>query len=822
MSRSPGHFAALSGCFHEAGWLFAVCAGVLVFTLLLPPSAAATWPTDPLVSVPLCTASDSQSNPTSVSDGVGGAIVTWQDSRSGLDSDIYAQRISAAGTVQWTADGVALCTEASSQMLPTIVADGAGGAIVTWSDLRNGSTDVYAQRISAAGTVQWTADGVAICAAANEQYVPTITEDNAGGAIVAWLDYRLGFLDEAAIYAQRISAAGTVQWTADGVALCSSTSDKGYPAIAPDGAGGAIVTWCSWPNSIDSDIYAQRILAAGTVQWTVAGVALCAAASSQELPTIAPDGAGGAIVTWYDYRGGYHYDIYAQRIATGGAVQWTADGEPICTADFAQGYPAIVSDGAGGAIVTWQDSRYGYSTDIFAQRISAGGAVQWQANGLALTVGIGEQGHPTIAADGAGGAIIAWSDSRNGSQLDVYAQRISSGGAEQWAANGVAVCTATGLQDFPRIVTTGGGGAIVTWHDTRSGTPDIYAQGIDNMGGFFYMPTIMSIRDLSGDQGGKVRVAWSRSTLDAKPALEISLYGIWRETSASEAQAALAGGARLTDESKQAPLPQPAVFRATVNGAAIQYWEGVGTVAARGEPIYTFVSPTLQDSSGAGSAYTVFMVDAHLAFRPGFFDSAPDSGYSVDNLAPAQPSPFSGKYLVSATALHWGRSPAADLSGYQLYRGDSGDFIPGPTNFVVSKPDTGYVDHVAGVHYYKLCAADIHGNLSSYALLTPQLTTPVPGSTLATLRLYPNAPNPFNPRTTIRFDLPVAGAVRLAVYDVAGRLIRVLVVGELPGGSHEAVWDGCDSTGRSAPSGSYLARLVAGGKVEGVRLSLVR
>jgi hypothetical protein len=83
-------------------------------------------------------------------------------------------------------------------------------------------------------------------------------------------------------------------------------------------------------------------------------------------------------------------------------------------------------------------------------------------------------------------------------------------------------------------------------------------------------------------------------------------------------------------------------------------------------------------------------------------------------------------------------------------------------------------------------------------------------------------PTPFNPRTTIRFDLPVAGQAQLSIYDLAGRLVRVIVEGEVPAGSHEAVWDGRDAIGRSAPSGSYLARLVAGGRVEGVRLSLVR
>jgi hypothetical protein len=111
-------------------------------------------------------------------------------------------------------------------------------------------------------------------------------------------------------------------------------------------------------------------------------------------------------------------------------------------------------------------------------------------------------------------------------------------------------------------------------------------------------------------------------------------------------------------------------------------------------------------------------------------------------------------------------------------------------------------------------ALQVHANPS----LTAVGDGPVAGSVLA-LRA---APNPFNPRTTIRFDLPTAVQVRLAIYDLAGRLVRVLVEGEVAVGSHEAVWDGRDASGRSAPSGSYLARLVAGGKVEGVRLSLVR
>ncbi|MHB8080445.1 MAG: FlgD immunoglobulin-like domain containing protein [Candidatus Krumholzibacteriia bacterium] len=101
--------------------------------------------------------------------------------------------------------------------------------------------------------------------------------------------------------------------------------------------------------------------------------------------------------------------------------------------------------------------------------------------------------------------------------------------------------------------------------------------------------------------------------------------------------------------------------------------------------------------------------------------------------------------------------------------------------------------------------------------------TAVPGGDLAADVLLPSVhPNPFNPATTIRFDLPAAGRVRLSVYDVAGRLVRTLVDNSLAEGPHEAVWDGRDASGRGVGAGSYFARLLAGGRRETVRMSLVR
>ena len=89
------------------------------------------------------------------------------------------------------------------------------------------------------------------------------------------------------------------------------------------------------------------------------------------------------------------------------------------------------------------------------------------------------------------------------------------------------------------------------------------------------------------------------------------------------------------------------------------------------------------------------------------------------------------------------------------------------------------------------------------------------------LRLHQNAPNPFHPLTTIRFDLPQRARVSLRVYDVAGRMVRSLVEGStLEAGRHEAAWNGQSESGRPAGAGLYFYRLQAGAFSETRRMVL--
>src|SRR5437867_3136373 len=182
---------------------------LLALSLVARPATAA-WTQNPVTNLPVCTAANEQSSPTIVVDGAGGAIVTWYDYRNG-NYDIYAQHVLASGAVDgaWPVDGRGLCTDASYQAAPSIVADGAGGAIVTWYDYRNGNYDIYAQHVLASGAVDgaWPVDGRALCTAANTQSGPTIVADAAGTALVRWYDYRNGNYD---IYAQHVLASGAV------------------------------------------------------------------------------------------------------------------------------------------------------------------------------------------------------------------------------------------------------------------------------------------------------------------------------------------------------------------------------------------------------------------------------------------------------------------------------------------------------------------------------------------------------------------------------------------------------------------------------------
>ncbi len=781
------------------------------------------------------------SEPMIIPDGAGGAIIAWFKDDGGGYTDIYAQRVDAFGTPLWTSGGVAVCTVGGYQLYPRLVSDGAGGAIVTWHDYRDKTTyDIYAQRVDASGATRWTADGVAICTAADNQLYPTIVSDGAGGGIITWYDRRGGANYD--VYVQLVDYKGTIKWTANGIAICAAANDQQRPVIVSDGAGGAVIAWMDRRGGVYYDIYAQRVDNDGNIKWTGDGIALCAAFGNQYYPEIDSDGSGGAIDTWYDLRaGGGDDNIYAQRVNTMGDIQWTGDGVAVCMAANGQSDPVIVSDGAGGAVIAWEDDRVA-GTNVYAQRLDNPGAVQWTADGVALCTAAANQLKPMIASDGAGGAIVGWYDYRGGN-ADIYVQRVGAAGAVQWIADGVPLCAAAEDQMHPAIASDGAGGAIAAWQDYRSeSTYEVYAQRVKPPGfpGGSW-PTIEDVADVPADEGGWVRLHVARSEWDGFYAgtYPITGYNVWRLVSSGASPGVLPPAGEMTSLESRAvesffAAPESARglrlsgAAATALGLPPGTWESLGFHAAMQEEHYDFTVPTKTDSTSAGDALETYVVTAHTTVPAAHVASDPDSGHSVDNLAPGTPEGLAAEQSFEPEGLElaWNERGEADLWHYSVYRGTSADFVPSAGNRIGTPTDAGYFDagwSWDGGYFYKVSAVDRHGNESGFALLAPDgiTGTDAPKAPEASY-LAQNYPNPFNPTTRVAFGLSAPGHVSLRIYDAAGRLVRALADEDRSAGRYEETWDGRDSNGRAVSSGIYFYRLTAGSFVETRKMALLR
>jgi hypothetical protein len=817
------------------------------------PVLGASWIKD---GVGISTRTTSEADPRLVEDGMGGAIITWKDCRN-PSWDIYAQRVSAVGVVQWTTDGIPICTAVGTQQGCWIASDGAGGAIVTWNDQRSGTWDVYAQRVNAAGTVLWATDGIAICTASGSQGAFDIISDGAGGAIIVWVDGRSGNGD---IYAQRVDALGTVLWTANGAPVCTAQYDQNYAGITSDGAGGAIIAWRDGrTGTTGQHIYAQRMTASGTARWTANGVPICTADDvyGQSGPIIVSDSEGGAIIAWDDYRGSLSTDIYAQRVDSLGAVQWTYDGVPVCTTAGSQMAGQICTDDAGGAIIAWVDDRAeDENYDVYAQRVDASGTVQWISNGVPISQAEYNQQEVKIASDGAGGAFITWHDYRNPT-YDVYAQRVNALGAVLWTVDGVAVSTAAGGQVYPQIISYGDY-AIITWYDYRDGGylyPDIYAQRITSQGVWGYPQAQLSnVWDIPDDQGGWVRITMDRSRCDdpAEAEYPILMYNVWQRIDDVGALAALASSSarRASCTGAGSPALAGATEALRLSGWPVHEWGGrcfvdsrhllgtaglppgtwelLGSFAACQQEQYIYRASTLADSSASGIAYSVYVVSAHSTTPAVWFMSEPDSGYSVDNLAPSEPGALTAEQSFEPEGLHitWAASADPDLHHYAVHRETRGDFEPAPENLIASPSVPHYFDDEwrwNSDFYYKICSVDVHGNLSAFSLLQPgdATGTETPKAPEATY-LAQNFPNPFNPMTRIEYGLSAPAHVSLRLYDAAGRLVRELVDEPQPAARYVVAWDGRDDVGRRVSSGMYFYRLTAGSFTETRKMILLR
>jgi hypothetical protein len=376
------------------------------------------WPSG---GVPIANNIEDQTEVAIVADGSGGAVLVWVDHTQGFNNfDLYAQRVSSSGTLLWGA-GVPISTFIGTQQNPVIVTDDEGGAIIAWEDFRSGNWDIYAQRVSFLGNRVWTNNGTPVVTDASAQADLAIVRDGIGGAIIAWEDFRDGSSGE--LYAQRLNSAGSGVW-GGGIAVtmgANVSSDFGQPVAAGDEQSGVII---AWHEGVTGDLRAQHIDFFGNLLWTIGGVAIGPHIVNGDHAIIA-DGAGGAIVAWDKQVTFTNNDVFAQRLDFIATKQWGMDGVNASDAPAHQHAPALASDGQNGAIVVWNSYDNTTVNDLHAQRIDASGVREWGPGGQVVSTAEGHQISHAMVSESH--AIVAWMDGRNGIlDYDIYALRIDA------------------------------------------------------------------------------------------------------------------------------------------------------------------------------------------------------------------------------------------------------------------------------------------------------------------------------------------------------------------------------------------------------------
>lgn len=250
-----------------------------------------------------------------------------------------------------------------------------------------------------------------------------------------------------------------------------SAFDQSAPSVAFDGTN-YLVAWQDYRSGTSYDVYAARVAQGGAVL-DGAGLALSVAAGSQRAPAVAFDGTN-YLVVWEDARSGTS-DIYGTRVTPEGGLLDGA-GIQISVAAGVQQAPALAYDGTR-YLVAWQDARSGSSDDIYATRVSAAGAVL-DGTGVSVSAGTADELTPAVAAGG-GSFFVVWSDAR-ATAGDIYAARVSSTGVLTDTA-GVAISAESGAQTEPAVAFDGTN-FLVAWEDARTGTSDIYATRVSTAG----------------------------------------------------------------------------------------------------------------------------------------------------------------------------------------------------------------------------------------------------------------------------------------------------------------------------------------------------
>jgi len=680
--------------------------------------------------------------PTSKGAKNGDFIVSWVDKRNTDDYDIYAQRFLADGTAQGNNFKVNVDMGDVFQIHPNIIIMENGNFIIAWADERNGDWDIYAQRYLDDGTTVGDNFKIYDDSPDANQYSPFITTDLAGNFTVCWTDDRNEHQD---IYAQRFASDATPLGSNFLVNNDTVNANQLDSKISADDNGNFMIIWKDQRFGFNGEIFAQSFLDDGTPVGDNFKVNDDKGSANQIGPSIAVDGSDNFIVAWVDSRN-FYTDIFFQRFSSDGT---TLGGNVIINDDTARytmyNGPSVSADDAGNFVVAWDDYRYEYWGEIYAQRFSSDGIAlgsNFKVNNLSYPVVYGA----TVVCKKNGDFIVVWGDSRdeskdtlhwrhqhenNFSEPDIWFQQYLSDGTTMGINVKVNDDAGNTDQTNPSIAIDTSGNFIIIWQDNRNGNWDIYAQrylcdGTPLDSNIMLVDTVVITYarrpSISSDENGNFIIAWNDN--------RNGNYDIWARRYLSDCSP-LGNIFQVNDDSGTANQFTPCVS-ADGDGKFIITWNDM---------------------------------------RNGNHDV-----YAQRYMSNGQP--IGNNYRITNTEDMRQMRPSVILDNDRIY--------------------SAWQDNRGGQTGW-----DIWANVfewGSWVGLDEKLNVEIPSD----ICLHQNYPNPFKDQTTISYYLTEQSMVSIKVFDMTGRVVEELLNESSNPGNHQVVFDA-----ENLHSGIYYYQLQA-------------
>jgi len=517
----------------------------------------------------------------------------------------------------------------------------------------------------------------------------------------------------------------------------------------------------------------------------------------------------------------------------------TSPGSPLFLGAGSINFNAI-SDGQGGAYVTRG------IPDVLCERLDAEGNTPW--NSQLLDYLGHEVWFPSLALSSDSCMLVSYSDIEwvapppsEFVRTDIRVQKIDSTGNKLWGS-GIVVSppNASGDDDLAlisKILGTTDGGAFIAWVDLRDGGPHIslYIQRISSAGeimwddyGILVSNSLARINYLFKNEDNDFSIIFRTNETDSNRAHHIQTFteeGLEYFGIGGLELPTVAGGYYSIDGLGNLFYRYTLNHIAKINTYELPSFEWIDiTLETPGE---TYIKSICPDENGGAfvSIYDVYGGTNSIYFQwidsigslcydePGLFGATVETNYSVSTINSINGfiSILNGLEQVafrtnSLGVPDWDNVLLYDqiLDGYQA-----------PVTVTDNSGGAVYVfvdEEWGGVWATKISAEGVLGGTSPISV----------GTELPTDLLIDSYPNPFNPNTTIKYELPERSNVILKIFDINGRNIQTLVQQSQPAGHYEATWNGTDETGKQVAGGMYFARLQAGESSSVVKMVYLR